>query len=180
MLKVKRGKGTQRCFSEVSESHHSPLVLVGAPTQGWSSPLIHARIKCSLRADSLTQLLTTWVGSSTSSVGWSPNSQSPPSRLGRDENGMDIFRPYSKLNPFRGVEICPYLSLDIQHPIPYPYPNTQIAYLWCRYPIVSYPTPYPYPYPYPNTQIAYLEGWGRVVFIELREIAAANICLSAN
>ena len=54
MLKVKRGKGTQRCFSEVSESHHSPLVLVGAPTQGCSSPLIRARIKCSLGADSLT------------------------------------------------------------------------------------------------------------------------------
>ena len=47
----------------------------------------------------------------------------------RDENGMDIFRPYLKPNPFRGVEICPYPSLDIQHPIPYPYPNTQIAYL---------------------------------------------------
>ena len=47
----------------------------------------------------------------------------------RDENGKDIFRPYSKPNPFRGVEICPYPSPDIQHPIPYPYPNTQIAYL---------------------------------------------------
>ena len=47
----------------------------------------------------------------------------------RDENGTDIFRPYSKPNPFKGVEICPYPSPDIQHPIPYPYPNTQIAYL---------------------------------------------------
>ena len=54
MLKVKRGKGTRRYFLNVSESHHSPLVLVGAPTQGCSSPLIHARIKCSLWADSLT------------------------------------------------------------------------------------------------------------------------------
>ena len=54
MLKVKRGKGTQRCFPEVSESRHSPLVLVGAPAQGCSSLLIHARIKCSLQADSLT------------------------------------------------------------------------------------------------------------------------------
>ena len=54
MLKVKSGKGTQRCFPEVSESHHSPLVLVGAPAQGCSSPLIHARIKCFLWADSLT------------------------------------------------------------------------------------------------------------------------------
>jgi hypothetical protein len=41
-------------FFEVLESRHSPLVLVGAPAQGYSSPLIRARIKCSLRADSLT------------------------------------------------------------------------------------------------------------------------------
>ena len=54
MLKVKRGKETRRCFPEVSESRHSPLVLVGATTQGCSSPLIRTRIKCSLRADSLT------------------------------------------------------------------------------------------------------------------------------
>ena len=54
MLKVKRGKETRRCFPEVSESRHSPLVLVGAPAQGPSSPLIRARIKCSLRVDSST------------------------------------------------------------------------------------------------------------------------------
>jgi hypothetical protein len=54
MLKVKRGRGTQRYFSEISESRHSPLVLVGAPAQGCSSPLIRVRIKCSLRADSST------------------------------------------------------------------------------------------------------------------------------
>ena len=53
MLKVKRRTGTQRCFSEVLESRHSPLVLIGAPAQGCSSPLIRARIKCSLWADSL-------------------------------------------------------------------------------------------------------------------------------
>ena len=53
MLKVKRG-GTRQCFAEVSESRHSPLILVGAPMQGCSSHLIRARIKCSLRADSLT------------------------------------------------------------------------------------------------------------------------------
>ena len=53
MLKVKRGKGTRRYFSEVSKSHHSPLVLVRAPAQGCSFPLIRVRIKCSLRADSL-------------------------------------------------------------------------------------------------------------------------------
>ena len=43
-----------RCFAEVSESHHSPLVLVGAPAQGPCSPLVRARTKCSLRADSST------------------------------------------------------------------------------------------------------------------------------
>ena len=54
MLKVKREGGKRRCFAKVSESRHSPLVLVGAPAQGCSSPLIHARIKCSLWVDSLT------------------------------------------------------------------------------------------------------------------------------
>jgi hypothetical protein len=49
-----KGLGTRRCFLEVSESRHSPQVLVGAPVQGCSSPLIHARIKCSLQAHSLT------------------------------------------------------------------------------------------------------------------------------
>jgi len=44
----------RRCFAEVSESRHSPLVLVGAPAQGSYSPLVRARTKCSLRADSLT------------------------------------------------------------------------------------------------------------------------------
>ena len=53
MLKVKR-EGTWRCFAKVLESHHSHLVLIGAPAQGCSSPLIHARIKCSLWVDSLT------------------------------------------------------------------------------------------------------------------------------
>ena len=54
MLKIKKGKGMRQCFAEVSESRHSPLVLVGAPAQGCSSPLIRARIKCSLRVDFLT------------------------------------------------------------------------------------------------------------------------------
>jgi hypothetical protein len=31
----------------------------------------------------------------------------------RDENGTDIFRPYSIPNPFRGVLIRPYPSPDI-------------------------------------------------------------------
>ena len=54
MLKVNREGGTRRCFAEVLESRHSPLVLVGAPAQGCSSLLIHARIKCSLQIDSST------------------------------------------------------------------------------------------------------------------------------
>ena len=54
MLKVKRGEGTRRCFAEVSESRHSSLVLVGAPAQGCSPPLIRARIRTRIKADSLT------------------------------------------------------------------------------------------------------------------------------
>ena len=47
-------ENARRCFAKVSESLHSPLVLVGAPTQGSCSPLVRARTKCSLRADSST------------------------------------------------------------------------------------------------------------------------------
>ena len=54
MHKVKRGEETRRCFAEVSKSRHSPLVLVGAPARGCSSPLIRARIKYSLWVDSST------------------------------------------------------------------------------------------------------------------------------
>ena len=81
MLKVKREEGTWRWFIEVSESRHSPLVLVGAPMQGCSSPLIGARIKCSLWVDSSTlhrgESPTTfhnlsWVIHKLS--GWSPSS----------------------------------------------------------------------------------------------------------
>ena len=54
LLKVKREGGTWWCFAELSESRHSPLVLVGAPVQGCSSFLIRARIKCSLWVDSST------------------------------------------------------------------------------------------------------------------------------
>ena len=54
MHKVKREGGMRGCFAEVSKSRHSPLVLVGAHAQGCSSPLIRARIKCSLRANSST------------------------------------------------------------------------------------------------------------------------------
>jgi len=46
-----KGRGTRRCFVEVSETRHSPLVLIGAPVQGPCSPLVRARTKCSLRAD---------------------------------------------------------------------------------------------------------------------------------
>jgi len=57
--------------------------------------------------------------------------------LTRGANGTDIFRPYPSSNPFRGVQIHPYPSSDIQYLIPYLYTNTQIAY---RYQFVSYPT----------------------------------------
>jgi len=43
MLKIKRGKGTRRCFSEIPESRHSPLVLVGAPAQGYSEVVLTCR-----------------------------------------------------------------------------------------------------------------------------------------
>jgi hypothetical protein len=32
------GLGTQRCFPEVLESRHIPLVIVGAHAQGYCSP----------------------------------------------------------------------------------------------------------------------------------------------
>ena len=51
-----------------------------------------------------------------------------------------FIRPSVRPNPFRGVQVSPYPSPDIQHLIPYPYPNTEIVFLWCRHPIVSYPT----------------------------------------
>ena len=41
----------RRYFAEVLESRHSPLVLVGAPAQGYRFPLIHASTKCSLVVD---------------------------------------------------------------------------------------------------------------------------------
>jgi hypothetical protein len=40
-------------FPEASKSRHSPLVLVGAHTQGYRSPLVLTRTKCSLRDDPL-------------------------------------------------------------------------------------------------------------------------------
>jgi len=42
-------------------------------------------------------------------------------------------------NLFRGVYIRSYSSPDIQHPILYPYLNTQIVHLWHWYLIISYP-----------------------------------------
>jgi len=56
MLESKGGEQERawHCFAELSESHHSPLVLVGAPAQGSCSPFVRARIKCSLWANSST------------------------------------------------------------------------------------------------------------------------------
>ena len=47
-------------FSDVSKSWHSPLVLIGVPVQGYCSPLIHTRIKCSL-ADIHSPTLDQWI-----------------------------------------------------------------------------------------------------------------------
>jgi hypothetical protein len=52
-LKV-RVRNTAMFFRGIGESP-LPLVLVGAPAQGCSSPLIRVRIKCSLRVDSSTR-----------------------------------------------------------------------------------------------------------------------------
>jgi hypothetical protein len=41
-------------FLEVSKSRYSFLVLVGAPAQGYRSPLVLARTKCSLCDDPLS------------------------------------------------------------------------------------------------------------------------------
>jgi hypothetical protein len=43
-----RAKKLLRIFPRVSESQHSQLVLVGAPAQGYRSPLVLTRTKCSL------------------------------------------------------------------------------------------------------------------------------------
>jgi hypothetical protein len=50
--KVRAGK-LLWIFLKVSESRYSPQVLVGAPAQGYSSPLVLARTKCSLWDDHL-------------------------------------------------------------------------------------------------------------------------------
>jgi len=53
MLKCKgEGLATRRYFSKVSESRHSPLLLVGAPTQGIAPSSIRTRTECSLQVDS--------------------------------------------------------------------------------------------------------------------------------
>jgi hypothetical protein len=44
-----RARKILQIFPEVSDSRHSPLVLVGAPAQGYSSPFVLTSTKCSLR-----------------------------------------------------------------------------------------------------------------------------------
>jgi hypothetical protein len=39
--------------------------------------------------------------------------------VARDENGTDIFQPYSSPNPFRGGSDLFVSESNIQHPIPY-------------------------------------------------------------
>lgn len=46
-----------------------------------------------------------------------------------DENSTYIFKMYSTPNSFKGTQIYPYLSLNIQNSILYPYLNTKIIYL---------------------------------------------------
>jgi hypothetical protein len=74
-------------FPEVSKSRHSPLVLVGAPAQGYRSPLVLTRTKCSLWDDPLPL----WCGGSLTTAynlepghqqdlqgdHWAPNSTKP-------------------------------------------------------------------------------------------------------
>jgi hypothetical protein len=48
-----RGRRLLRFFPQVSESMHSLLVLVGALAQGYNSPLVLTRTKCSLRDNPL-------------------------------------------------------------------------------------------------------------------------------
>jgi len=47
----------------------------------------------------------------------------------RGKNSTNIFGSYSRPNSFREVQICPYPSPNIQHLIPYLYPNTKIINL---------------------------------------------------
>jgi hypothetical protein len=49
----------------------------------------------------------------------------------------DRIRDRIHLERFRSVRIQVRI---FKHPIPYPYPNNQITYLWRRYPIISYST----------------------------------------
>lgn len=49
----KEGSLTRWHFDEKLESRHSPLLLIGAPTQGCRSLLIHVRTKCFLHIDYL-------------------------------------------------------------------------------------------------------------------------------
>jgi hypothetical protein len=78
MRKVKWGQEDSSNFFEVSKSQHSSLVLVGAPAQGYHSPLVLARTKYSLwddhlplrRSRSLTTAYNLQVGSPTNPLGW--------------------------------------------------------------------------------------------------------------
>ena len=58
----------------------------------------------------------------------------------RGVNGMDNILSYLSSNSFRGVNIRPYASPDIQYPTPYPNPKIKFRFLWCWYLFISYPT----------------------------------------
>ena len=47
----------------------------------------------------------------------------------RGVNGMDNILSYLSSNSFRGVNIRPYASPDIQYPTPYPNPKIKVRFL---------------------------------------------------
>jgi hypothetical protein len=73
----------------------------------------------------------------------------------RDENGTDIFRPYSRPNPFRGVLIRPYPSPDIYDVDIQSYPIRHFLY---------------YPYSNPNPDINMKTNTISVISVRIRSI----------
>jgi hypothetical protein len=65
------------------------------------------RLHCSIQKNNTVRLIKDWH-----TLFWSTLEQ-PWCVIIRDENGTDIFRPYSRPNPFRWALIRPYPSLDI-------------------------------------------------------------------
>jgi hypothetical protein len=66
---------------------------------------------------------------------------------GRGVNGTDGIHSYSSLDSFRGVNIHPYPSPDIQYSSHTRIRILKFRFLWCRYPFISYPTHLTLPVP---------------------------------